>query len=71
MPDEIQRGDLVHYKLPPVDQRSRHDVYLSEERYLLVEIDHANGGCLLLSENGRLRWHECCQLEKVNESYKQ
>ena len=69
MPGEVRRGDLVHYKLPPVDQRSRHDVYLSEERYLLVQIDDA-GHCLLLSASGRLRWHECCQLERIDEKSK-
>ena len=61
---DFKRGELVHYRLPPRTQRSRHDVYLSEQRYLVIWI--VGNDCLLLRENGELRWHECQYLEKAD-----
>jgi hypothetical protein len=76
MPDKIQRGDMVHYKLPPIDQRSRYDLHMGLEHYLLVKFgegklydldkDGKVAACLLLSVDGTLRWHETYRLEKVN-----
>ena len=66
MHDELdfERGDLVHYGLPPRNQRSKYDIGMSEQRYLVVWI--VGNDCLLLKENGELRWHECQYLEKAN-----
>jgi len=64
----FKRGELVHYRLPPRNQRSKYDVYLSKQRCLVVWI--VGNDCLLLKENGELRWQECQHLEKADETGK-
>ena len=64
----FERGELVHYRLPAPRQRSKYDIYLSKQRYLAIWI--AGNECLLLKENGELRWQECQHLEKASEKSK-
>ena len=65
---DFERGDLVHYRLPAPNQRSKFDIGLSEQRYLAIVI--LGNDCLLLKENGELRWQECQHLEKASEKSK-
>ena len=65
---DFERGDLVHYRLPPGGWRSKYDISLSIERYLVVSI--VGNECLLMKENGERRWHLCQHLEKANVSQK-
>ena len=63
MPDKIQRGDMVRYKLPPIDQRSRYDLHLGLEHYLLVKwgmidlnmvVNHGEGKLYDLDKDGKV-----------------